>query len=85
LSSRGSVSNTISGNFNITNSQQIDGAGVNGHQLVMNTLGDYNSITTQQQGMNDTTVNISTVGSNNTITVRTSSTAITNPVSAVPR
>jgi len=85
LSSRGSVSNTISGNFNITNSQQIDGAGINGHQLVMNTIGDYNSITTQQQGMNDTTVNIATTGSNNTITVRSSSTAISNPVSAIPR
>jgi len=85
LSNRGSVSNTISGNFNITNSQQTDGAGANGHQLVMNTLGDYNSITTQQQGMNDTTVNVSTIGSNNTITVRSSSTAISNPVSAIPR
>ena len=85
LSSRGTISNTISGNFNITNSQQIDGAGINGHQLVMNTLGDYNSITTQQQGMNDTTINISTTGSNNTITVRSSSTAIANPVSAISR
>ena len=85
LSSRGSVSNTIGGNFNITNSQQIDGAGINGHQLVMNTVGDYNSITTQQQGTNDTTVNILTTGSNNTITVRSSSTAISNPVSAIPR
>jgi hypothetical protein len=51
----------------------------------MNTLGDYNSITTQQQGMNDTTVNVSTIGSNNTITVRSSSTIISNPVSAIPR
>jgi hypothetical protein len=51
----------------------------------MNTAGDYNSITTQQQGFNDTTVNIKTTGDHNTITVRTSSTSIVNPVSAIAR
>ena len=53
--------------------------------LVMNTTGNYNSISTQQQGSNDTTVNIKTTGNHNTITVRTSSSSIASPVSAVAR
>jgi hypothetical protein len=77
--------NNITGNYNITNSQQTDAAGSNGHSLVMNTTGDFNSITTQQQGTIDTNVNIATIGNNNTVTVRTSNTAIVNPVSAVQR
>ena len=47
--------------------------------------GGYNSITTQQQGTNDTTVNIQTTGSNNTITVRSSNSTIASPVSAIAR
>ncbi len=85
LNSRGTVTNTIQGNANVFNVQQIDAAGANGHVLAMNTVGDYNSITTQQQGTNDTTVNIQTTGSNNTITVRTSSSAIVSPVTAIAR
>lgn len=85
LSTNGSVSNTIQGSFNVVDSQQIDSAGANGHQLVMNTIGSYNSITTQQQGFNDTTVNIATNGSNNTITVRTSSASIVDPKTAIAR
>jgi hypothetical protein len=85
LSTNGSASNTIVGNYNITNSQQLDSAGGVGHQLVMNTQGDYNSIVTQQQGSNDTTINIATSGNHNTITVRSSSAAIVNPMTAVPR
>jgi hypothetical protein len=85
LSTNGSVSNTIQGSFNVIDSQQIDSAGANGHQLVLNTIGSYNSITTQQQGFNDTTVNIATNGSNNTITVRSSSAAIVDPKTAIAR
>ena len=85
LSSRGTVSNVINGNSNVYNIQQTDAAGANGHQLAMLTTGDFNSITTQQQGTNDTTVNIQTQGSNNTITVRSSSSAIVSPVSAIAR
>jgi hypothetical protein len=77
-----SVTNTITGNSNIFNIQQVD-TGV--HTLVMATTGDYNSITTQQQGMNNTTVNISTIGSNNAITVRTSNSTVVLPVLAIPR
>ena len=85
LSSRGVSSITISGGNNILFAQQLDAAGANGHQLVQNITGDYNSITTQQQGSNDTTVNIATTGSHNTITVRTSSSAITGPLTAIGR
>ena len=85
LSSRGTVSNVVNGNANVFNIQQLDAAGANGHQLAMMTTGDYNSVTTQQQGTNDTTVNIQTQGSNNTITVRTSSTTIVSPATAIAR
>jgi len=48
--------------------------------------GNYNSIITQQQGTNDTTVDIKTTGDHNTITVRTSSAStISTPRTAVPR
>lgn len=85
LSTNGSVNNTIQGSFNIIDSQQIDSAGANGHQLVNSVVGSYNSITTQQQGFNDTSVNIATNGSNNTITVRTSSASIVDPKTAIAR
>ena len=84
-SSRGLVTNTVNGNSNVFNIQQMDAAGANGHVLAMMTTGDFNSITTQQQGSNDTTVNISTQGSNNTITVRTSSSTIVSPATAIAR
>jgi hypothetical protein len=52
----------------------------------MNTVGDYNSISTQQQGSNNSTININTDGSNNTITVRsTNSSSITSPMTAIAR
>ena len=84
-STNGTVMNTIQGNFNVVNSQQSDSAGAVGHQLVLNTVGDYNSIRTQQQGFNDTTVNISTLGNHNTITVRSSSAPIVSPMTAIAR
>jgi hypothetical protein len=85
LSTNGTSDDVIHGNYNVVVSEQIDSAGATGHTLWLNTTGDYNSITTQQQGFNDTTVNIDTTGSHNTITVRTSNSLITNPVSAVIR
>lgn len=75
----------ITGDSNIINAQQVDSAGTNGHYLKNVIVGSYNSITTQQQGSNDTTVDIKTTGDHNTITVRTSSSAITSPVSAIAR
>ena len=76
---------TISGNSNIVNAQQVDAAGSAGHSLTNAITGDFNSITTQQQGTNDTTINIATTGDHNTVTVRTSSSTIANPVSAIAR
>jgi len=84
-SARGTVSNTALGNYNIFNLEQRDSAGAAGHTLVLNTTGDYNSYVTQQQGSIDTNVNIATNGNNNTITVRTSNSAIINPLTAVAR
>ena len=76
---------TITGNSNIVNAQQVDAAGGAGHSLTNVISGDYNSITTQQQGTNDTTINIATTGDHNTVTVRSSSSTIANPVSAIAR
>jgi hypothetical protein len=83
--SNASINDTINGSYNVMNFQQTDAAGMNGHVLVAATQGDYNSITTQQQGTNDTTLNINTVGSHNTITIRSSSATIVNPVTAIAR
>lgn len=85
LSSNGTSDISISGNSNILNIQQTDAAGANGHYLKQVIAGDYNSITTQQQGTNDTTVDIKATGSHNTITVRTSSAAIVSPATAIVR
>lgn len=83
--SNADITHTINGNSNVINAQQIDAAGANGHSLKNVILGSYNSITTQQQGSNDTTIDTNTNGSHNTITVRTSSSAIATPVSAIAR
>lgn len=85
LSSNGTSVLDITGSTNVVNAQQIDTAGADGHVLNNMIAGDYNSITTQQQGTNDTTVDIRTTGSHNTVTVRTSSATIVNPVSAIAR
>jgi hypothetical protein len=84
-STNGTSTIDITGSNNILYAQQVDSAGANGHSLVQNILGDYNSITTQQQGSNDTTVNISTNGSHNTITVRSSSSSVASPLTAIAR
>ena len=85
LSNKGTSLLDITGSNNVVNAQQIDTAGANGHVLNNMISGDYNSISTQQQGTNDTTVDIRTTGSHNTVTVRSSSSAIVNPVSAIAR
>lgn len=77
--------NTFTGNDNKLYSQQIGLGGAAGHELQLVSSGDYNSYVVQQQGTNDTTVDIKTTGSHNTVTVRTSNSAIVNPVSAVAR
>jgi hypothetical protein len=85
LTTGGNANTTITGSNNIVISEQRDAGGGNAHVLVNAVNGNYNSIVTQQQGTNDTTVNLNTDGSHNTITVRTSSGSIVNPKTAVAR
>jgi hypothetical protein len=86
LTSTNGVSNTtVTGNSNYIFNQQQDSAGAIGHNLTQEIAGNYNSITTQQQGSNDTFVDIKTTGDNNTITVRTSSDSIIDPQTAIAR
>jgi hypothetical protein len=85
LSSFGQSDVTIVGNSNKLDIEQTGTAGAVGHRLVQSVTGDFNSIVTQQQGTNDTTVNISVNGGHNAITVRTSSVAIVSPLTAVTR
>jgi hypothetical protein len=84
-SSNGTSDISITGDSNVLNIQQVGAAGANGHYLKQVITGDFNSITTQQQGTNDTTVDIRTNGSNNTVTVRTSSATILLPATAIAR
>ena len=83
-SATASVTTTVTGNSNSLINKQDDGG--SGHILVQSVIGDYNSIVTQQQGTNDSTINIATTGNNNTITVRsTNASAIVNEMTAVAR
>jgi hypothetical protein len=84
-SNRGVSDISISGSNNQLDIQQIDAAGANGHLLKQVITGDYNTIVTQQQGTNDTTVDLKTTGDHNTITIRTSSASILTPKTAVAR
>lgn len=84
-STNGHVETTITGDSNLIINEQIDAAGATGHYLKQAFVGDYNSVTTQQQGSNDTSVDIATTGSHNTITVRTSSSSISNSQTAIAR
>jgi hypothetical protein len=84
-SSNGDSILQIQGSSNVVNAEQIDSAGAQGHYLENVIVGSFNSITTQQQGSNDTTFDIKTTGDSNTITVQSSSGIILNPVSAIAR
>lgn len=64
---------TAIGNFNSFINEQ-DKGGV-GHQLTQLITGDFNSIVTQQQGSNDSMIDINTTGNNNTITVHSTNDA----------
>jgi hypothetical protein len=72
----------ISGGSNIINAEQTD---VGIHSLIETITGNSNAITTQQQGANNTSINIDTQGGFNTITVRTSSSSLVSPQSAIAR
>lgn len=84
-SSRGNANIQILGSNNVINAEQTGAAGAAGHVLINTVTGDYNSIITQQQGTNDTTIDLQTTGSFNTITVRQSNSAIVNPKTAIAR
>jgi hypothetical protein len=84
-SSNGTSILDITGDSNVINAQQLDSAGANGHYLKNVIAGSFNSITTQQQGSNDTTIDITTTGDHNTITVRSSSGTILSPATAIAR
>jgi hypothetical protein len=84
-SANGKSNIAIAGNTNILIDEQLDSAGAFGHDLKQYIAGDYNSNIVQQQGTNDTTVDIRTTGDHNTVTVRTSSSAIVNPQTAIAR
>lgn len=85
LTTGGDANTQITGSNNIVISEQRDAGGGNAHSLINTINGNYNSIVTQQQGTNDTTVNLNTDGSHNTITVRSSSGAIVGSKTAVAR
>ena len=83
-STNGVVTTTVDGGFNNFINEQDDG-GV-GHQLTQMVVGSFNSFVTQQQGTNDSMINISTTGDNNTITVHsTNGASIVNSITAVSR
>jgi hypothetical protein len=82
LSTNGSSNVTITGNTNLFNIQQKDGGT---HTLVASINGDSNSLSTQQQGSNNTAFGIVVDGAHNTITLRSSNTAIATPLTAVAR
>lgn len=65
--------------------EQLDSAGANGHSSQVSIQGAANSVLLQQQGTNDTSVNVKITGDLNVVTVRSSSTAILNSRTAVPR
>jgi len=76
----------ITGDNNKLDIEQLDASGANGHNLKKVIQGNTNSIVTQQQGINDTTIDIKATGDSNTITIRTSSAStIANPKTAVAR
>ena len=81
----GHATTSITGSNNVVISEQRDAGGGNAHTLVNTISGDYNSIVTQQQGTNDTTINLNTDGNHNTVTVRTSSGSIVGSKTAVAR
>lgn len=72
-SKNGINTTTVIGNFNSFINEQ-DKGGV-GHQLTQLITGDFNSVVTQQQGLNDSVIDINTTGNKNTITVHSTNDA----------
>lgn len=73
------------GYMNRVEVEQMDSAGVNGHSAKAVIDGTQNSVLIQQQGTNDSIVDVKISGYTNIVTVRSSSSAIVNPRVAPPR
>lgn len=61
----------VSGNYNDFDVTQTGLGGTFGHSLYVNLTGSLNTITTQQYGASETTININAVGSNGTFNIKT--------------
>ena len=85
LSSFGQSALTVTGGNNKFDIEQTGIGGAAGHKVTQMVTGDFNSVVTQQQGSNDTIINIAINGGHNTVTVRTSNATIVNPMTAVAR
>jgi len=59
------------GSYNTVNATQSDIGGMYGHSLYENVTGSNNNVTTQQYGPNSTIINLTSVGSNGTINIKT--------------
>jgi len=73
------------GYLNRVEVEQMDSAGVTGHSAKAVIDGTQNSVLIQQQGTNDSIVDVKISGYTNTVTVRSSSSTIVNPRVAPPR
>jgi len=65
------IEGEIYGSYNTVNATQSDIGGMYGHSLYENITGSNNNVTTQQYGPNSTIINLTSVGSNGTINIKT--------------
>lgn len=59
------------GDYNITNITQTGIAGINGHSLFVDLMGTGNTITTEQYGATETTINLQVIGNNGVYNIKT--------------
>jgi len=71
LSPNASQTILVTGDYNTLNTTQTDLGGTVGHSLYVNLAGTGNGITTQQYGATETVVNITSVGNNGNINIKT--------------
>jgi len=61
----------VSGDYNTLNTTQTDLGGTYGHSLYVNLTGTGNAITTQQYGATETVINVTSVGNNGNVNIKT--------------
>lgn len=71
LSPNASQTLLFNGNYNTVDVTQTGTGGTYGHSLYANVTGSLNSLTTQQYGASETTINILSSGSNGTFNIKT--------------